>query len=94
VVKHRESREDSGQMSHEALCIYEECRFCKHRVNVHRTPNEQGQCNLELQGVMKVEMCKGKLFFSLDPNRAAKYRIWKLTQLARRTPRENGLSMI
>ena len=62
----------------EALCPYEECRFCTHRVNVSRTPNGEGQCELDLQGRASVFLCKGRLFFSVSPDRAAKYKSWVL----------------
>ena len=72
------SREQLVPEATEALCAYESCRFCVHRANVSRTPNGEGQCNLELQGRATVAMCKGRLFFSLSQDKAGKYRKWLL----------------
>jgi hypothetical protein len=67
--------------------VYEECRFCAHRANVFKTPNQEGQCELELQGKASVALCKGKLFFRLSPDRAEKYKRWVLGGSTRATPR-------
>lgn len=77
------------QLNTEALCEYDECRYCAHRVNVSRTPGGEGQCNLELQGRARVSLCKGRLFFSLSPDRASKYKNWVLGGSIRtQTPKE------
>lgn len=70
----------------EALCAYDECRYCAHRVNVSRTPGGEGQCNLDLQGRASVSLCKGRLFFSLSPDRAPKYKQWVLGGSIRTQP--------
>ena len=67
----------------EALCRYDECRYCVHRVNASRTPEHEGQCNLELQRRASVQACKGRLFFSLSPDRAGKYKSWVLAGAVR-----------
>lgn len=69
----------------EALCAYEECRFCRHRVNVSRTRNGEGQCGLELRGGARRSLCRGRLFFSLSPEHADRYRSWLVSGSARRT---------
>ncbi len=63
----------------DALCAYEECRFCVHRVNACKTPDKVGQCNLELEDRATVPMCRGDLFFRLAPDHAARYRHWILS---------------
>ena len=82
------SREQLMPEATESLCPYETCRFCVHRANVSRTPNGEGQCEMELQGRATISMCKGKLFFSLAPDRAGKYRKWLLgrSDHSRETP--------
>ena len=77
------SRQQVVPPSTEALCAYDECRFCVHRVNVGRTPSGEGQCNLELQGRARVSLCKGRLFFSLSPDKVSKYKGWVLSGSAR-----------
>ncbi len=72
----------------EALCAYDECRFCVHRVNVSHTPDGQGQCNLELQGRASVSLCRGRLFFTLSPDRASRYKGWVLSGSPRSQPQE------
>lgn len=76
----------------EALCAYEECRFCVHRVNVSRTPDGQGQCNLDLQGRATVPLCRGRLFFSLSADRASRYKGWILSGSPRSRPTEKQAS--
>lgn len=65
--------------STEALCAHEECRYCVHRVNAYKTPDGEGQCNLELQGRASVSLCRGRLFFTLSQDRAARYKSWILS---------------
>ncbi len=67
----------------DALCAYEECRFCVHRVNSCKTPDKVGQCNLELEDRATVRMCRGNLFFRLLPDHAARYRHWILSRSPR-----------
>ncbi|MDP9382086.1 MAG: hypothetical protein M3Q29_18470 [Chloroflexota bacterium] len=73
------SHKSTVQQSTEALCVYAECRYCVHRVNASRTPNREGQCNLQLQGRASVSLCKGRLFFSVSPDRSEKYKRWVLS---------------
>ncbi len=66
-------------VSTDALCAYEECRFCTHRMNVSRTPDGQGQCALELQGRARVDLCRGRLFFTVSPDGMERYKRWLLS---------------
>ncbi len=65
--------------STDALCAYEECRFCTHRMNVSRTPDGEGQCGLELGGRAKVSLCRGRLFFTVSPDGMGRYKHWVLS---------------
>lgn len=73
----------------QALCAYSECQFCVHRVNASHTANSEGQCALELRGIASVSICKGRIFFSLSPEKAAKYRSRLLKDTFGRHP-DNG----
>ncbi len=70
-----------------ALCIYDECRYCAHRVNARKTRFGEGQCDLELQGRTRVGLCRGRIFFRVSPDRASAYRCWVLGSSARRVVR-------
>ncbi|MEJ7652114.1 MAG: hypothetical protein WKH64_01515 [Chloroflexia bacterium] len=61
-------------------------------MNVSRTPAGEGQCDLEVSGRARVEMCKGRLFFALAADRAPKYRSWMLSNSlrGRSAPRTDG----
>jgi hypothetical protein len=61
-----------------ALCIYDECRYCAHRVNASKTAGGQGQCALEARRQSTAKLCKGRVFFKLSPDRADAYRGWVL----------------
>ena len=65
--------------STDALCAYDECRFCTQRVNVSRTPDSQGQCALELKGRARVDLCRGRLFFTVSPDGLERYKRWLLS---------------
>ncbi len=78
--------------STDALCAYEECRFCTHRMNVSRTPDGEGQCGLEMQGRAKVSLCRGRLFFTVSPDGRERYKHWVLSgsPRAKHTPKETS----
>ncbi len=78
-ARNKSRQNDIGQTqlpALDALCRYEQCRFCRHRVNLSKTPGGEGQCELELRGGPKLTLCQGRLFFSLSPEHAARYRSW------------------
>jgi len=63
----------------ESVCMYDQCRFCSHRINASSTPEARGQCELELRGGARMTLCRGSLFFRLAPEHAQRYRNWLRT---------------